>query len=60
MPVPAKELTFNELAEQLRNLATMTAKHSQNWSNFEQIAYSLILQVYNKGVKHGRENSLVD
>lgn len=40
--MPSKMFTIEEAAEQIRVFAEGTAKHSQNWDNFQEIAKSML------------------
>lgn len=37
--------TIEELAKKLRDMAVLTAQHSKNWDNFEQIALDMLKAV---------------
>ena len=45
--------TIEMHARDLRNMAELTAKHSQNWGNFEQIALQMLRHVFEAGVSEG-------
>ncbi len=45
MPTSEKEKTLEEHAFDVRKLAEMTAEHSQNWDNFEQIVLSYFVKI---------------
>ncbi len=53
MPLSEKEYSINELAAQLNQAAQLTAGHSQNWDNFEQICISMMKKVYEAGLEDG-------
>ena len=44
-------LDIKEAAKRLRDLAKLTAEHSRNWDNFEEIARSMLQQTYDAGRK---------
>ena len=50
MSMTSRETQLAEAAQELRNLAKLTAKHSQNWDNFEAIALSMLSDAYDAGV----------
>ena len=45
-----KETQLVEAAQELRNLAKLTAKHLQNWDSFEAITFSMLSEAYDAGV----------
>jgi hypothetical protein len=41
--------TIEQHAHDLRNFAELTAKHSNNWDNFEQIALKMLEATFEAG-----------
>jgi len=37
-----KELSLEEAAKELKQFAELTAKHSQNWDNFQEICLAML------------------
>jgi hypothetical protein len=45
----SEEKTVADHARDLRQMAELTARHSQNWDNFEQIALKMLESAYDAG-----------
>ena len=48
------ELTPGGVGTKLRQLVELTAVHSQNWDNLEEIAKHMVNQVYAAGIAKGK------
>ena len=49
----SEQLTIEEAARKLKDLAQLTAEHSRNWTNFIEIARSMLQQTYDAGKVNG-------
>lgn len=49
-----KEMTAEEAGKFLRQMAEMTAAHSQNWDNFQEIAASMFTSALEAGRAFGK------
>ncbi len=49
-----KTFTLEELAKQLRNMAELTAKASQNWENYEAICLDMLKAVRDQKARSRR------
>ena len=49
MKLKTAPMNVADAAKMLRNIAELTARNSQNWENFEQIAAELIKSAYEGG-----------
>ena len=50
-----KTQTIEMHARDLRNMAELTAKHSQNWENFQEIALAMLRQTYEAGYQSAHD-----
>ncbi len=51
MAIKEEVLTIRQAAARLNEMAQLTAEHSQNWDNFEDICASMLQQAYDHGRK---------
>ena len=51
-----KEMTVEEAGKKLREMAELTAKHSRNWENFQEIATSMLRQAFNAGKEETQDD----
>lgn len=54
-PKTEKTQTIEMHARDLCNMAQLTAKHSQNWENFEQIALAMLRQTFEAGYQSAHD-----
>lgn len=47
--------TIVQASKDLRKMAELTSKHSQNWDNFEQIALKLLGDAFEGGIHTERD-----
>ncbi len=51
-----KKVTVEEAGRKLSEAAQLTAEHSKNWDNFEQICVSILRKAYQTGYDRGYES----